>query len=214
VGASDDALFVHVVDDQQQIRSLVVGILDSVGIRCIAWESPDALLSELATQQIDVMVVDVRLVGMSGLELVRRLRERGVRAPVVFISGISEVPVAVEAMKLGAHDFLSKPFTAQALIDAVQGAQSQYRARAGRDAKVARAKLLVGRLSPREREVFLAIVAGKANKVTASELGLSEKTVEEHRKHVMTKLEMGSVADLVKLAILSGLCDPSKIDVR
>jgi FixJ family two-component response regulator len=211
MSASDDALVVHVVDDQQQIRDLVATVLDSVGFRCVAWESPGTLLSQLDKQNIDVLVVDVRLVGMSGLELVRQLRDRGVKAPVVFISGVSEVPVAVEAMKLGAHDFLQKPFTAQALIDAVQAAQTRHRARAGRDAQVDRARQSVGKLSPREREVFLAVCAGKANKVTASELGLSEKTVEEHRKHVMTKLEVGSVADLVKLAVLAGLCDPADV---
>jgi FixJ family two-component response regulator len=211
MSASDDALVVHVVDDQQQIRDLVASVLDSVGLRCVSWESPGTLLSQLAKQKIDVLVVDVRLVGMSGLELVRQLRDRGVKAPVVFISGVSEVPVAVEAMKLGAHDFLQKPFTAQALIDAVQAAQTRHRARAGREAQVARARHSVARLSPREREVFLAVCAGKANKVTASELGLSEKTVEEHRKHVMTKLEVSSVADLVKLAVLSGLCDPADV---
>jgi FixJ family two-component response regulator len=208
---SDDTLLVHVVDDQQPIRDLVVSVLDSVGFRCVAWESPGTLLSQLPKQKIDVLVVDVRLVGMSGLELVRQLRERGVKAPVVFISGVSEVPVAVEAMKLGAHDFLQKPFTAQALIDAVQAAQTRYRASASREAHAERARASVAKLSPREREVFLAVCAGKANKVTASELGLSEKTVEEHRKNVMTKLAVGSVADLVKLAVLAGLCDPADV---
>jgi FixJ family two-component response regulator len=207
---SDDPLLVHVVDDQQPIRDLVVSVLDSVGFRCVAWESPGTLLSQLPKQKIDVLVVDVRLVGMSGLELVRQLRERGVKAPVVFISGVSEVPVAVEAMKLGAHD-LQKPFTAQALIDAVQAAQTRYRASASREAHAERARASVAKLSPREREVFLAVCAGKANKVTASELGLSEKTVEEHRKNVMTKLAVGSVADLVKLAVLAGLCDPADV---
>jgi FixJ family two-component response regulator len=209
--SGEEALVVHVVDDQQQVRDLVVGVLDSVGFQCVPWDAPGALLSQLTKQKIDVLVVDVRLVGMSGLELVRQLRDRGVRAPVVFISGVSEVPVAVEAMKLGAHDFLQKPFTAQALIDAVQAAQARHRANADREAHVARARAAVAKLSPREREVFLAVCAGKANKVTAADLGLSEKTVEEHRKHVMTKLDVGSVADLVKLAVLAGLCDPAEV---
>lgn len=211
MSSAEEALVVHVVDDQQQVRDLVVGVLDSVGLKSVPWDAPGALLSQLSNQKIDVLVVDVRLVGMSGLELVRQLRDRGVRAPVVFISGVSEVPVAVEAMKLGAHDFLQKPFTAQALIDAVQAAQSRHRASADREAQVGRARAAVSKLSPREREVFLAVCAGKANKVTAADLGLSEKTVEEHRKHVMTKLEVSSVADLVKLAVLAGLCDPADV---
>jgi two-component system response regulator FixJ len=206
-----DELTVHIVDDQQQIRELVSSILDTVGLLCVQWDQPSALLSSFSRHKIDVLVVDVRLVGMSGLELVRQLRERGLRAPVVFISGVSEVPVAVEAMKLGAHDFLQKPFTAQALIDAVQAAHTQHHQRAGREAQVARARAQVAKLSPREREVFLAVVAGKPNKVTASEMNLSEKTVEEHRRHVMTKLAVASLADLVKLAVLAGLCDPADV---
>jgi len=201
---------VHVVDDNEGIRDLVLRILETVGLPCTAWSTPESLLAEVGKQDIDALIVDVRLVGMSGLELVRQLRERGVTAPVVFISGVSEIPVAVEAMKLGAHDFLPKPFTAQALIDSVQAALSQHRVRGERDAQASKAQGLVATLSPREREVFLAVVDGKANKVIASDLGLAEKTVEEHRKRVMTKLGASSVTDLVKLAVVSGLCDPAR----
>jgi FixJ family two-component response regulator len=207
---SVDPRIVHVVDDQEPIRDLVSRFLATVGIQCVAWESPDVFLQSVADQVIHVLVVDVRLVGMSGLELVRQLRERGVTAPAIFISGVSEVPVAVEAMKLGAHDFLSKPFTGQALIDTVQAALSRHKEREEREGQVRHAQALVAKLSPREREVFLAIVDGKANKVVASDLGLAEKTVEEHRKHVMLKLQASSVPDLVKLAVLSGLCDPAR----
>src|SRR5688572_3203131 len=130
---------VHVVDDNEGIRKLASTILESVELRCVAWSGPEALLAAADGETISALVVDVRLGGMSGLELVRRLRDRGIAAPVVFISGVNEVPVAVEAMKLGAHDFLSKPFTAQALIDAVQAAQSRHKQDAGREAQVARA---------------------------------------------------------------------------
>jgi two-component system response regulator FixJ len=200
---------VHVVDDHEGIRVLVQRALDSVGIECVGWDSPLALLAALDSQKIDTLVVDIRLVGMSGLELVRRLREGGVAPPVIFISGVDEVPVAIEAMKLGAHDFLPKPFSAQALIDTVQSALRASRVEKGRDARVAAARTLVAKLSPRERQVLLAVVDGKPNKVVAFDLGLSEKTVEEHRAHVMTKLSASSVPDLVKLAILAGLCDPA-----
>ena len=200
---------VHVVDDHEGIRVLVQRALDSVGIECVGWDGPLALLTALDDQKIDTLVVDIRLVGMSGIELVRRMRDRGVSPPVIFISGVDEVPVAIEAMKLGAHDFLPKPFSAQALIDTVQSALRASRVEKGRDARVAAARLLVAKLSPRERQVLLAVVDGKPNKVVAFDLGLSEKTVEEHRSHVMTKLGASSVPDLVKLAILAGLCDPA-----
>lgn len=200
---------VHVVDDHEGIRVLVERALDSVGLHCVTWDSPGALLSALDTQKIDVLVVDIRLVGMSGIELVRRLRHRGVTAPVIFISGVDEVPVAIEAMKLGAHDFLPKPFAAQALIDTVQSALQTARIEKGRDARVTAVRNLMAKLSPRERQVFLAVVDGKPNKVVAIDLGLSEKTVEEHRSHMMAKLGASSVPDLVKLAILAGLVDPA-----
>ncbi len=200
---------VHVVDDQEGIRLLVSRVLATVGLRCVAWEGPSGLLAAVDGQRIDVLVVDIRLGGMSGLELVRRLREHGVTAPVIFISGIDEVAVAIEAMKLGAHDFLPKPFAAQALIDSVQGALRLRLADRDRDQRLRQVQALLAKLSPRERQVFLAVVDGKANKAIAIDLGLSEKTVEEHRAHMITKLAATSVADLVKLAVVAGLCDPT-----
>jgi FixJ family two-component response regulator len=186
-----------------------------VGLECVAWAGPAAFLAALPRYPVvEALIVDIRLAGMSGLELVRELRERGITAPVVFISGVNEVPVAVEAMKLGAHDFLTKPFSGQALIDTVQAAIRRHSAEADRDARTAQARELVARLSPRERQVFLSIVDGKANKVIAMDLGLSEKTVEEHRAHVMSKLAAGSVADLVKIAVVCGLCDPAAVSGR
>jgi len=199
---------VHVVDDDEGMRSLIARALASVGLRCITWEGPGALLADLASQQIDVLVVDIRLAGMSGLELVRQLRGQGTTAPVIFISGIDEVSVAIEAMKLGAHDFLPKPFAPQALIDTVQKALQRHRSEAAREGRVAEVRMLLAKLSPRERQVFLAVVDGNANKVIAIDLGLSEKTIEEHRSRVMSKLCASSVADLVKFAVVAGLCDP------
>lgn len=201
---------IHIVDDDEGIRVLVARVLGSVGLPCVQWDGPLPFLDALKQKPlISAMVVDIRLAGMSGLELVRELRDRGVNAPVVFISGVNEVPVAVEAMKLGAHDFLSKPFASQTLIDTVQAAIRRHSVEASRESRTAHARDLVAKLSPREKQVFLAIVDGKANKVVAADLGLSEKTVEEHRSRVMSKLAAGSVADLVKLAVLCGLCDPA-----
>ena len=202
---------VHVVDDNDGVRDLVVRALESVGVNCMAWDSPETFLERAHEQPVDLLVVDIRLVGMSGLELVRRARARSMAVPVIFISGIDEVSVAVDAMKLGAHDFLPKPFAAQVLIDSVQAALRSGREQAGREASVAQARAVLAKLSPRERQVFLSVVDGKPNKVIAFDLGLSEKTVEEHRKHVMTKLAASSVADLVKMAVLGGVCDPGGV---
>jgi two-component system, LuxR family, response regulator FixJ len=205
---------VHVVDDQQDVLVFASGVLRSVGLECFAWDSPEALLEACEKQRIDALVVDIRLQGMSGIELVRRLRDRGILAPVIFISGVNEVPVAIEAMKLGAYDFLPKPFTGQTLVDTVQGALRRYQGEVERGARANEVRALVAKLSPREKQVFLAVVDGKANKVIAFDLGLSEKTVEEHRSHVMTKLAASSVADLVKIAVFTGLVDPASVTMR
>lgn len=202
------APLIHIIDDAADIRDLVGEILRGVGLECVLWESPEDLLAAAPGSTIDGLVVDVRLRGMSGLELVRRLRELHIGAPVIFISGVSDVPVAVEAMKLGASDFLSKPFRAQTMIDTVQTALRQETSRGRNSVTIARHRRMVAKLSPRETQVFQGVIAGKANKVLAIELGLSEKTVEDHRARMMIKLDARSVADLVKIGVLSGLCDP------
>jgi two-component system response regulator FixJ len=201
---------VHVVDDDEAMRSLVIRTLATVGLPCVGWSSPVTLLENLAAQQIDTLIVDIRLSGMSGLELVRKLRELGIAAPCIFISGVDEVPVAVEAMKLGALDFLQKPFATQTLIDTTQNALRSHREGTQSRLRVREVLALVEKLSPRERQVFLAVVDGKANKVVAADLGLSEKTVEEHRARAMSKLGAASLADLVKIAVVAGLCEPAR----
>lgn len=210
---------VHVIDDDANVRSLVGEILAGVEVDCVLWESPEDLLATVTASadaapdaaagfRANALVVDVRLRGMSGMELVRRLRDLRVEAPVIFMSGVSDVPVAVEAMKLGAVDFLSKPFRAQTMIDVVQAALRQESTRGEQNAALAEHRELVAKLSPREMQVFLGVIAGKANKVLAIDLGLSEKTVEDHRARMMGKLGAQSVADLVKISVLAGLCDP------
>lgn len=205
---------IHIIDDAPEIRDLVGEILCGVGLECVLWESPEDLLAVAADSTINAMVVDVRLRGMSGIELVRKLRDLHINAPVIFMSGLNDVPVAVEAMKLGAVDFLSKPFRAQTMIDVVQTALRQESMRGEQNATIAEHRKLVAKLSPREMQVFLGVIAGKANKVLAIELGLSEKTVEDHRARMVTKLGAQSVADLVKIGVLAGLCDPMAERIR
>lgn len=205
---------VHVIDDNHEIREFATAVLRSVDLDAYAWETPAGFLEASPAPHIDALVVDIRLEGMSGIEFVRRLRERGVTAPVVFISGINEVPVAVEAMKLGAYDFLTKPFHGQTLIDTVHGALRRYEIEVEREMRSAEVRELLARLSPRERQVFASVVDGKPNRVIAVDLGLSEKTVEEHRAHLMSKLAASSVVDLVKIGVLSGICDPSVLTAK
>lgn len=199
---------IHVIDDEVTVRDLVRDVLASVNLASCGWADPLEFLSAVARLSVDALIVDVRLRGLSGLELVRSLREAGVQSPVIFVSGVAEVPVAVEAMKLGAVDFLQKPFQSQVLIDVVQAALRLRSSQRQQDAVRTRCLGLVASLSRREREVLDGVIGGNANKVIAIDLGISEKTVEEHRSRVMAKLRASSVADLVRISVMAGICDP------
>ena len=146
------------------------------------------------------LVLDLALPGHSGLELQEMLLARGFHPPIIFLTGHGDVPAAVKALKLGAMDFLQKPvIDPQTLLDRVETAIARHRLQLERDATRNRAQGLLAMLTPRERQVMDSIVAGKANKVMAMELGISERTVEQHRARVMHKLEVHSVPDLVRL---------------
>ncbi len=192
---------VHVVDDDSAVRDALTLLLRSVGLAVRAYESADAFLAGYDAAAPACLVLDIRMPRMSGLELQRVLTERGARVPILFITGHGDVPMAVGAMKSGAFDFLQKPFNDQDLIDRVQRALDH--AVQARESEVGRAAVAtrVGRLTAREREVFERVVRGQANKVIAAELGLSERTVEIHRGHVMEKMEAQSLADLIRMSL-------------
>ena len=198
-----------IVDDEAALVRSLRSTLEMEGYGVLAAGTAAEGLALLG--ECDLALLDVRLPDANGIEVLAEIRKRADQLPIIMMSAHATIADAVRATQLGAHDFLPKPFTAQALIDAVQAASRFHHAQAGRDAQVAQARAVVAKLSPRERQVFLAVVDGKANKVIAFDLGLSEKTIEEHRKRVMTKLGASSVADLVKLAVLSGLCDPASV---
>lgn len=199
---------VHFVEDDVSLHPLVEELLHSIGIQCRSWDSAEGLLKGIAQQPPSLLLLDVRLRSMSGLQLLRTLRDAGVQAPVIFLSGVDELPVAIDAMRMGAKDFLTKPFSTQMLLDSVQRAlkESSEEARLRTIQQDVRAR--VARLSHREHDVFLRLIAGKTNKVTAAELGLSDKTVEEYRSKVMSKMRADSLADLVKMAVVAGEADP------
>jgi FixJ family two-component response regulator len=175
-----------------------------VGLTTVTFPSGQEFLDERESIDAGAVLLDVRMPGMSGLELQEHLRVRGVDIPVILITGHADVSMAVRAMKSGAFDFIEKPFNDQQLLDRVQRAMQEGRARgAEKEAKsVTRRRL--DKLSPRERTVMDLVVAGKSNKEVAIELGLSQKTVEVHRAHVMSKTGVSSLAELVRLAIAAG----------
>ena len=193
---------VFVVDDDPAVRDSLRLLLESVGLVAETFSSPHQFLDTIVPEQPGCVLLDIRMPGMSGLELQRRLVARGITMPVIIITGHGDVTTAVQAMKTGAVDFLEKPFNDQALLDRIHAAISRdtqaRRARAEQDE--------VGRhlatLSPREVEVLDLIIAGKANKVIAVDLRISEKTVEAHRARAMDKMQVRSTADLVRTVLL------------
>jgi len=192
---------VCVVDDDDAFRDSLVWLLQSAGYAVAAYASADALLQSWPPERTGCMLLDIRMPGLSGLELQSELTRRGYTAPVIFVTGHGDVPMAVDAMQKGAHHFLEKPFNDHVLLDVVARAlKTDAQAHAERARRAALAARLE-RLTPRERDVMDCVVAGKLNKVTADELGVSVKTVEAHRSQLMKKLEVDSTAELVRLLI-------------
>lgn len=200
---------VYVVDDDESVRRAICVLLDSVDYASSAFATPKQFLQQFDAQKAGCLVLDIRMPEMSGLEVQSKLNERGAILPVIFITGHGDVPIAVQAMKNGAFDFIQKPFRDQELLDKINAALAQDHE--NREALSRKDDLRKRResLTPRESEVMVMIVQGKANKVVALDLELSERTVEIHRARVMEKMGARSVAHLVKMALILGEIDPA-----
>jgi two-component system, LuxR family, response regulator FixJ len=193
----DDSPLVYLVDDDDAIRDSLSLLLQSVGLKCAAFASAADFLDAYDRDRHSCLVTDIRMPGLSGLELQQRLNEERAYVPVIFITGHGDVPMAVNAMRSGAVDFIQKPFRDQDLLDRIHKAlarDSETRRARAQD-QVVRERLAL--LTPREAEVMQRVVKGQANKVIAMDLGVSQRTVELHRARVMHKLKMRSLADLV-----------------
>lgn len=195
---------IYVIDDDEGMRRALCLLLRSAGFTPYAYPSAQQFLDECERLNTACIITDVRMPGMSGLELVRRLREMGLPHPVIVITGHADVPAAVEAMKAGAVDFLEKPLDDARLLRALLSAQNTEGHAAGATAKGRAAELIAG-LSPREQDVLRWVVAGKANKVIAQGLGISPRTVEVHRASLMRKLGATSLSELVRITMSGGL---------
>lgn len=204
---SDIQTVVHVIDDDDAIRRSLVFLLDSAGWRSVAHPSAQAFLDAYDGRTPGCAIVDVRMPMLSGMELQQILSGRGVCLPLIFLSGHGDLPMAVQAMKNGAFDFLEKPCNDHVLLDAVNRAvrYSVERCQRRREQEAVRNRLAT--LTAREREVVDLLARGECNKTVARSLGISEKTVQVHRSNAMEKLDLHSTAEIAKLIIEAGAAD-------
>lgn len=193
---------VFAVDDEPAILSWIQGLLESINQQVATFSSPLDFLARISPDQPGCLVLDVRMPAMSGQELQAALTERGIHLPIIFLSAHGDIPMAMQAVRKGAFDFLEKPVRDSVLLDRIRMAlkhdQQRREQAAARNSMQARMRLL----TDRERDVLRLVIEGKPNKVIASELQISEKTVEYRRKWIMTKLEVNSVAQLIQIALL------------
>lgn len=195
---------VFIIDDDDGVRGSLKALIESMGILVESFENVRSFLDDYNPDKSGCLVLDIRLPQISGLELQDHFQRNGIQIPIIFLSGHSNVAIAVRTMKAGAFDFLEKPIDDQVLLDSIQRAIEIDRK--ARNERQWHSKIMerIGMLSPREEEVLRLLLQGKANKVIASEMKLSTKTVETHRAHIMRKMGVSSMAGLVWMAITSG----------
>jgi two-component system response regulator FixJ len=202
---TDERTVIHVIDDDAAMRDSLAFLLDVSGFEPKVHESADAFLSVFEPASLGCVVSDIRMPGMNGIELVRRLKGAGSACPVVLITGHGDVGLAVEAMKAGAADFIEKPFDDAALLGAIRAALEAQPAVQGDSTAKKEAEARLAELSPRERDVLQGLVAGKINKVIAHDLSISPRTVEVYRANLMAKTGARSMSELMRIALAVGL---------
>jgi two-component system, LuxR family, response regulator FixJ len=195
---------VHVIDDDADVRQSMAFLLSTTGLAVRVHESAVAFLADLPNAQGGCIVTDIRMPGMDGLELQRRLRDHKIGLPVIVMTGHGDVALAVEAMKAGAVDFIEKPFDDEVLLGAIRSALARHAQSSEDRGRRLEIRERLDQLSAREREVLDGLVAGKPNKIIAYDLGISARTVEVYRANVMTKMRADSLSELVRMALLDG----------
>jgi two-component system response regulator FixJ len=196
-----DNPIVHIVDDDAAVRQSLAFLLGSAGVAVRLYDSATAFLAGLSELKDGCLITDLRMPGMTGLELLHELRDRACGLPAIVVTGHGDVPLAVEAMKAGAVDFIEKPFDQEAILSAVHAALD--RAGGGDHGEGPAIKARLGTLSERERQVLDGLIAGHPNKTIAHDLGISPRTVEVYRANLMTKMAARSLSELIRMAILA-----------
>jgi two-component system, LuxR family, response regulator FixJ len=199
---------VHVVDDDAAIRRALVRLLRSEGLEAVAYETAQAVLDAGPSLSSGCILLDLQMPGMDGLELLARLGELGVELPVIVVTGHGDVPTAVRAMKAGAVDFIEKPIDETQLFAAIDAALAEKKF-AVRERAVAGATERLALLSPRERQVLEAIAIGRPTKLIAYDLGISVRTVEVHRAHMLDRLGVRNMAEAIRIAVMATLAEPA-----
>jgi len=194
---------VHVIDDDEGVRESIEFLFRSAQLEVRVYDSAPAFLSQASAAAGGCVVTDVRMPEVSGVDLLRRLKELKSTLPVIVMTGHGDVPLAVEAMKAGAVDFIEKPFDDDVMLAAVRAALARGEITGKRDAERAEIEERIKRLSPRERDVLQGLVGGHPNKIIAHNLGISPRTVEIYRANVMSKMEAPSLSDLVRMALIA-----------
>lgn len=192
---------VFIVDDDEPVRGALQLLMKSVGHDAKTFATGDEFLAACSPGIPGCLILDIRMPGMSGLELQEKLHQQGVNIPIIFITGHGDVPMAVEAMKQGALEFLQKPFREQDLVDRVNEALEKDESASKFALQRTEIEPRIAKLTPRERQIMDMIVQGKANKVIAIDLGVSQRTVETHRTRIMRKMQAKSLAELVRMAV-------------
>lgn len=201
---------VAVVDDDAATREAIVVVLDSIGIAAHTFASAQDFLAAPEASSYRCLVMDIRMPGLSGIEAQRRMKELGIAAPVIFITGHGDIEMAVDAMKRGAVDFLTKPFRDQVLIDTVQSVLSAAAARqAPPPVQQAASRHRLEQLTPREREILVHVAGGRRSKQIAADLGITVKTVDEYRSRILGKMQVGTSSELAAVAATLGLLPPA-----
>jgi two-component system response regulator FixJ len=198
---------VHVIDDDEAMRHSLKFLLESAEMEVATHESASAFLDIVDKAEPACIITDVRMPGLSGIDLLQRIKDLKLDVPVIVITGHADVPLAVEAMKVGAADFFEKPFDDEALLASVRSALSRHEREHQRHVERAEIDARLASLSSRERDVLKGLVAGHANKQIAFDLGISPRTIEIYRANLMTKMHAASLSDLVRMALVAGLLD-------
>jgi two-component system response regulator FixJ len=204
---SSEKAKVCVIDDDDALRDSLTFLLRMAQIDVVGFASAAAFLDGLSGTHANCVITDVRMPEMSGIDLLRRLKELKIDVPVIVITGHGDVPMAVESMKVGASDFLEKPFDDEVLLASVRAALKRQDGESKRNSDRADIEIKLATLSNRERDVLGGLVAGRANKQIAYDLGISPRTVEIYRANLMNKMHAGSLSELVRMALMVGIVD-------